>query len=273
MCLLTFLPAHVMPDTTALLNGAAINNDGHGFAIVTPDRLIVRHGLDPEHIVAAFDTLRRQHPQGPALFHSRFSTHGRQHSIDNCHPFPVGGDQRTVLAHNGVLPTIVHPAKDDPRSDTRITAEDFLPWFGSLRASRVRRRFERWMTPSNLAVILTVDRRFKQQAYIFNEEQGIWDGDIWYSNDGYLPPLPDRTSLRREWRPWERMEPAAMVCQACQAYIHPADDVCLCCGWCPGCGETAGTCLCYRPDLLSDPAHVAQLPLAHRAGEVWDRAP
>lgn len=34
MCLLTFLLAWVMPDTTALLAGANLNRDGHGFAIV-----------------------------------------------------------------------------------------------------------------------------------------------------------------------------------------------------------------------------------------------
>jgi glutamine amidotransferase len=106
MCLLTYLPAGVQPDTDALLTGALVNADGHGFAIVAGrrlDRLIVQRGLDGEAVIDAFIAARLQHPQGPALFHSRLATHGDT-TLDNCHPFTLGGDTRTVLAHNGVLP-------------------------------------------------------------------------------------------------------------------------------------------------------------------------
>jgi len=250
MCLLTFFPAGVMPDAAALLNGAYINDDGHGFAIVAGDDLIVQRGMDAELMVDAFDALRRLHPHGPALFHSRFSTHGER-SIDNCHPFPVGGDSRTVLAHNGVLPAVVQPAKSDPRSDTRIAAEDFLPAFGSLRSRRTRRRFERWMTPHNKMVILTVDRRFKQRAYILNETEGTWDGDIWYSNDGYLPLPPSRwTQLddpRSDWPRWDRLDLILDRCGFCDTIIDPTDNECRYCGWCLDCGEMPEDCLCYTP--------------------------
>jgi hypothetical protein len=73
MCLLTFLPAAVMPDTDALLNGAEVNDDGHGFAIVTGDQILVRHGMAAEPMIEEFDAARRAHPHGPALFHSLFS--------------------------------------------------------------------------------------------------------------------------------------------------------------------------------------------------------
>jgi predicted glutamine amidotransferase len=98
--------AGVQPDTDALLTGALVNADGHGFAIVAGrrlDRLIVQRGLDGEAVIDAFIAARLQHPQGPALFHSRLATHGDT-TLDNCHPFTLGGDTRTVLAHNGVLP-------------------------------------------------------------------------------------------------------------------------------------------------------------------------
>ena len=252
MCLLTFFPAGVLPDAAALLNGAYLNDDGHGFAIVAGDRIIVRRGLDAERLVEAFATQRRQHRDGPALFHSRFGTHGDR-SVDNCHPFPVGGDPRTVLAHNGILPTIVRPSKGDPRSDTRIAAEDFLPLFGPLRLRRVRLRFERWMTPNNLMVILTVDRRFKQRAYILNEQYGIWDGGIWYSNDGYRPPrhrwtAPDTSGW--DWPSWSRLDHTAGVCGFCEALIDLTACECPHCGWCLDCGEMPDDCQCYTPALL-----------------------
>src|SRR4051794_19310323 len=167
MCLLSFYPAGILPNTDALLNGAVVNTDGYGYAIVAGDQIQARHGLDAEKMIAAFAADRSSNPDGPALFHCRFATHGDT-STKNCHPFRVGGDSRTVLAHNGVLPKLVQPAKKDPRSDTRILADDFLPLFGSMRVRRNRLRLQRWMTPANKLVVLTVDRRFTKQAYILH---------------------------------------------------------------------------------------------------------
>ncbi|MFE7803032.1 hypothetical protein [Nocardia sp. NPDC057440] len=64
--------------------------------------------------------------------------------MENCHPFVVGGDPRTVLAHNGIL---AHPSSGDPRSDRRIAAEDLLPRrpFGSLDSWAGHERLERWL--------------------------------------------------------------------------------------------------------------------------------
>src|SRR5919197_328019 len=169
-------------------------------------------GIPADLMIEPSPAPRHAHPHGPALFHSRFGTHGKR-TIDNCHPFPIGGDNRTVMAHNGILPAVVQPAKGDPRCDTRIAAEDFLPLLGPLRARRTRLRLQQWMTPRNKIVILTVDQRFKDRAYILNEEAGIWDGGIWYSNDGYLPPQPNPCGLTNQpgwhWpseRTWDRSD-------------------------------------------------------------------
>jgi predicted glutamine amidotransferase len=156
MCLLTFIPGGVQPELDALSCGADVNPDGHGWAIVAGQRLLVGHGMNPAETIASFAEARGRHPDGPALFHSRYATAGRV-NVDNCHPFAVGGDPRTVLAHNGVLPASVQPSRGERRSDTRIAAEDFLPRFGSLRSRAARLRFEKWMTLRNKIVILTVD--------------------------------------------------------------------------------------------------------------------
>jgi glutamine amidotransferase len=252
MCLLTYCPAQVMPDATALLNGADRNADGHGFAIVADDRLIVERGLDAQALIEAFEAARHRHPAGPALFHSRLATHGHT-GPDNCHPFPVGGDARTVLAHNGVLPQAVQPTRGDPRSDTRITAEEFLPTFGSLHTRRTRTRFERWMTPHNKMVLLTVDRRFTQRAYLLNEASGIWNGGIWYSNDGYLADIETPWPLDDGpwgWSPFAQGPDQLHRCLVCHTVIEVAEDTCRHCGWCFGCGEMPDDCFCYTPAAL-----------------------
>lgn len=262
MCLLIFLPAGRRPDQVALRTGAAVNGDGHGFAIVTADRLIVDKGLDGEAMVAAFVRARAAHPDGPALFHSRIRTHG-QFTVDNCHPFPVGGDPRTVIAHNGILPVDVHPAKGDNRSDTRIAAEDYLPRLGPLRLRRTRLRLERWMGPTNLMALLTIDRRYRERAYLFNEAAGIWDDGIWYSNDSYQP------GRSRCWSRWDeapagavgsgwprhhRSRPGVPFCAACGEVADLAGWWCPWCGHCWSCAEPPDRCDCWAPAALTSPA-------------------
>jgi hypothetical protein len=245
MCLLTFLPTGVTPDTDALLCGSLINNDGHGFAIVTDGRIIVERGMDADALIEAFARLRRRHPHGPALFHSRLGTHGTTR-LDNCHPFPVGGDTRTVIAHNGILPKAVQPADNDPRSDTRIAAEEFLPAFGPLRLRRTRLRLERWMTRYNKMVILTVDRRFKHQAYILNESAGIWDAEIWYSNDGYRPTKWGRRLWSTTAYGPQNDIDGLDRCWSC-GVLADDDGYCPYCGCCIDCTDPRTGCLCYRP--------------------------
>lgn len=196
MCLLTFLPDGVMPDPDALHRGAERNPDGHGLAIVAGDQLIVRRGMSPHTMIDKLVRLRRRYPAGPALFHSRLATHGTR-SLANCHPFAVDGDRRTVLAHNGILPSRVQPTKADPRSDTRIAAEEFRARFGPPHQARVRRRLERWITPFNRIVILTVDPAFTRQAFILNEHAGTWHDGTWYSNHDYQPEPPRGTPRKR----------------------------------------------------------------------------
>jgi glutamine amidotransferase len=150
-----------------------------------------------------------------------------------------------------VLPESVRPTRSDYRSDTRIAAEDYLPKFGSLHLRRNRQRLERWMTVHNKMVILTVDRRFRERAYILNEAAGIWDGGIWYSNDAYLPiPDPDWPTHDAGTWPWPWWEPDGDPLEHCQVFrdgIGDLDGECPRCGWCLDCGERPGDCYCYTP--------------------------
>jgi len=196
VCLLTYLPAGVAPDLAALRTGAAANPDGHGYAVVAGDRLLTGRGLDADGLLEEFAHVRDLHPDRPALFHSRLATHGTL-GPDNCHPFAVGADPRTVIAHNGILPALVQPRRGDPRSDTRIAAEDLLPALGPLHLRRTRQHLQRWMGPHNLMVLLTVDPRYRRHAYLFNEANGLWHDGTWYSNDSYQPQIH-----RLETEPW-----------------------------------------------------------------------
>lgn len=240
MCMLTFFKPDTTPDMNALRNGAECNPHGHGYALLTDnDTITVGHSLDAETAIGEFAALRVQYPHGPALFHSRYATHGLR-SLDNCHPFRLGGDERTVLAHNGVLPSNVHPAEGDQRSDTRIAAEDFLPAapFGSLDSWTGREGLERWLGTDKL-VLLTVDPAYTHRAYIFNEARGHWETEagIWYSNRDYLDY---RWGYAAGWD--------FSFCEFCGA--NDDDGVgphCGFCGFCAECKNQFPHCDC--PDL------------------------
>jgi Glutamine amidotransferases class-II len=266
MCLLTFLPAGQQPDLTALRTGAACNPDGHGYAIVTTsapgvgERLLVVKGLDANAVLERFAHDRATHPAGPALFHSRLATHGRVDEA-NCHPFRVAGDERTVIAHNGILPPGVRPNRTDPRSDTRIAADDYLPALGPLHLRRTRLKAERWMGLANLMVLLTVDSRYRRHAYLFNEASGLWDDGIWYSNDSYLPPPASQPLGTRSW--WEATPPrthaGTLTCASCGTIADPEQEWCPWCGHCWACAEPPDQCDCWTPAVLTHPT-----PHAHR---------
>lgn len=254
MCLLTFFPAGTLPDLEALMNGTTFNDDGHGYAIVDllGARIITGRGMDAREMVDEFATLRDVYPDGPAMFHSRLATDGYINLL-NCHPFVVGNDPRTVLAHNGIMP--IRPGKDDPRSDTRYVAESHIPRaFGTLRRRRARLAFERWMGTYNKVVILTVDRRFRENAFILNEKAGTWVNGIWYSNDGYLPYGGYETASRT-WvlgpvngKPVEESD----ECWVCGLRTSYRLSECPKCGVCFDCGEGWQACQCYTPSKALD---------------------
>ncbi|MBY8863550.1 hypothetical protein K7711_44275 [Nocardia sp. CA2R105] len=238
MCILTYLTPGAAPDLDALLGGALANPHGHGYAVIAGHRILVGHGLDPRAMISEFAAVRAEHPEGAALFHSRLATHG---TIDpaNTHPFLVGGDERTVIAHNGILPDSMHPVPGDLRSDTRIAAEEFLPRqpFGSLDSDTGRGLLERWLGTDKM-VLLTVDPAYQQSAYLFNERSGYWsDAGIWYSNLSYrTPPVLYGSDYSIE---------DEVYCLDCGEYDPERPGAhCTYCGFCAECLRTFPHCEC-----------------------------
>jgi hypothetical protein len=207
MCLLSYFPPNVLPDAASLLCGAECNNDGHGFGILVPGEQEIRigKGMSGPDVVAQFVALRSQFPYGPALFHSRLTTHGATNEA-NCHPFVVNGDPRTIVAHNGILPSDARPGrigheiildpKDpskqsiravyDPRSDTRILADDLLmKRWDRLDSRSTRKRLTRWLGTGNKILVLTTDPNYQRDSYLFNAELGTWKDGVWYSNHSF----------------------------------------------------------------------------------------
>lgn len=183
MCLLTLIPDYVTPDMERFRIAAKSNPDGFGFAISTGKKLHIVRSMDFEEVANKFVDARKT-MQGPAIFHFRWTTHGTN-TVDNCHPFLIGGDNKTVLGHNGILP--VKMEKNELRSDTRVFAEDIMPAIGGITSLDDNDYFKQmadWAKGSKVA-FLTVNDDAKYDWYILNEKDGHWDSDVWWSNSSY----------------------------------------------------------------------------------------
>lgn len=247
MCMLCVIPPHTIPSRDKLEAAALNNPHGFGFAIVVPeDRRIIRERtMDPDETINRFLELRGKYNTGYAIWHARLATHGAM-NVDNCHPFMVGDEGHTYLAHNGVLP--VEDDVTNQRSDTRIFAEDILATIGGAAAldnPHVFDMLEDFTTGSKLA-ILTVDPRAKYQCYLLHENKG-WreDNGIWWSNyscylDSWSKPYASKSYDKYDDK-----------CKQCGAEVDTAwyaelgDFTCYYCGGCLDCDMKAEDCQCF----------------------------
>lgn len=258
MCLLVVSSPNSTPNKKDLECAACNNPHGFGYAVIAGDRIITNRGMSAKKMINEFLQVRKEYPNGYAMFHARFATHGVKNE-SNCHPFQVGGRDDTYLAHNGVLDIKIN--NGDKRSDTRVFAEDTLTALGGVTAlddDNIVKMISKWSSGSKIA-ILTLDPRAKYDCYIINEDEGHWDNDgNWWSNNTYKyswgtyigTPSSEYASKYGEITAGD-YEYTNEECPMCQAV--PFEDAnpyyCEMCMSCVDCyGIYGDTCLCWTPD-------------------------
>lgn len=279
MCILSYLKPGVAVDEDGLLNGGLSNPDGHGWAITDTKngRIVIGKSMDLLEALDGFLAARKDLPDEHALFHSRWATHGTL-DTSNVHPFIAGHSEQTVVAHNGILPREAHPRKGDTRSDTRLFADELLSTrYRRLNRERVQQALANWITSANKLVILTVDPRYRHNAFLINSHQGTWDKEtgIWHSNFDYeaMPkwigkkgtttgyyngywqepkayqgawPNAKATTHQLRAKVAELAEAAEAedMCVYCTERVN-SGNVCTVCGTCQDCLEAQRDCLCF----------------------------
>ena len=261
MCLLVVCNPNSIPSKDDLTRGACSNPHGFGFAIQTPEGIISERSMSAKKSISRFLELREQYPEGYAMWHARYATHGVKNEL-NCHPFKVVGQHDTYLAHNGVLD--IHIPKGDKRSDTRILAEELLPRLGGVSALDDDYTYDMigsWAKGSKVA-IMTNDPNAQYKMYIINESLGSWDDSgIWWSNSSYKPTLstPITTTYDTYYGYTDYMEKNIEVDKDSDTVFNcgwcdmPSDMetnpyYCYECNSCYDCGTTMSDCLCYNDD-------------------------
>ena len=278
MCLLVVCKPNATPKREELTQGACSNPHGYGFAIVVGDKIITERSMSAKKSIKRFLELREQYPEGYAMWHARYATHGVKNEA-NCHPFQVGGDPLSYVAHNGVLDTFIESG--DKRSDTRVFAEDTLPKIGGVSAlndENIYRMVESWATGSKIAV-LSVNPAAQYQLYLINEKSGHWDDNgVWWSNNGYkkpvyapisyattyiggtpVDPITDDGYYTEDKEFWEKQEKYMALydsdevlidlCPVCEALVDVDKSIEYCefCESCMSCYSSVVDCDCYDP--------------------------
>jgi len=266
MCLLVVCNPNSTPSKDELTTGACKNPHGFGFAIDTGSGIISERSMSAKKSISRFLELREQYPNGYAMWHARYATHGVKNEL-NCHPFRLAGEHDTYLAHNGMLDILI--PKDDKRSDTRIMAEELLPRLGGVSALDDDYLYDMigsWASGSKIAV-MTNDPSAQYKIYIINESAGSWDDNgIWWSNTSYKPTptityadepsVYDIVVADRHFQPTD-YEDNKFECPNCEALIDlwESELYCLMCECCFDCSAQFLDCLCYNPkskDMLRD---------------------
>lgn len=282
MCLLVVCNPNATPTREQLKQGACANPHGYGFAIIAGDKIITERSMSAKKSIRRFLELRKQYPNGYAMWHARYATHGVKNEA-NCHPFQVGNDPLSYVAHNGVLDTFID--KDDKRSDTRVFAEDTLPKLGGVSAlndENIYRMVESWATGSKIA-ILSLNPDAEYQLYLINGHLGEWVDGVWWSNKSYVQTktyydysshnsvigsvvepdeyVPNYEQDEEFWRKQEKYmdmydtddDVVIDMCPMCQALIDTAKsaDYCEFCESCMSCLAVFSDCDCYDPSRKS----------------------
>ena len=125
ICLLTIHPKGVEAIRSEMEHGLEVNPEGAGWAILCNGSVHSGKGLNGKFELDTYLLLREKMGNPPGVFHARLATAGRGLGYSGCHPLDVPGTDLKVF-HNGTLPGEFWDA-DDPRSDTRQFAEDWLP--------------------------------------------------------------------------------------------------------------------------------------------------
>lgn len=179
MCIAIYKPADKRLSKELLETCWEANPDGAGFMYTHNGKLKIKKGfMTFDRFWASFNNLQHK----IAVIHFRFKTHGEADE-ENTHPFFVSPTMGFV--HNGII-NAVSTVSNKKMSDTWHFNESILkPLFDLspdfIDTAAVQELIQHYIGYSKL--IFLDD---KDNVWIVNEDKGVWDDGVWYSNSGYL---------------------------------------------------------------------------------------
>ena len=202
MCVICLKPKNKILSKDLLRNCFENNSDGAGFAVIEKDE----QGNDEMNVykgIFDFDHFWKEwepRQDNLALLHFRVASHNKIVNGKNCHPFRI--NDTTVLAHNGFISNVPYSLTD---SDTSVFCEKVIKPLSAVNPDFWLLDEFRWFIEysigkRNKVIMLNVEGKYK----IFNEDEGHWYQDCWFSNHTYIDnkyrhttPLPPKKEVEK----------------------------------------------------------------------------
>lgn len=176
MCIAIVKPKDKVLSEETLRTCYEANPDGCGFAYIENNTIIIKKFLDFERFLEQYKMVEGI---SNMLIHFRITTHGGT-NIDNTHPFIL--NSRMALIHNGIISG--YGDKGEGKSDTRDFIDKVI---GNISHKMWKNPSFRQLVSDAIGYsklgILDVSGEF----YIINEDRGVWEEGIWFSNSSYKP--------------------------------------------------------------------------------------
>ena len=186
MCIVIYKQAGKMVDTNVLYQCWENNPDGAGFVFPADNgQLEMRKGyMKWKDFKKAWKSVKSALLDRPVVIHFRIATHGMVNPA-NTHPFWIE-EGRCALAHNGILTgTGAVYGNGGAKTDTQMFADNYLaPLYRQypdcFEHEAVVQLLNKVCGSSKLAIMHNMGK-----VTLINERDGVWEEDIWYSNNGY----------------------------------------------------------------------------------------
>lgn len=181
MCIAIYKPKDVVVNRANLEQCFKSNPDGAGFLIAKNKRLIIKKGYFTfDEFYGAF----KKYENEQALIHFRIRTHGDL-SKDNCHPFMINPSLGFI--HNGVISGFGIENMSDTSHFNNSIFKPLVDKYGNqvIFEPAIQNLVEARIGYSKLAFL---DRHGNYK--LFNEDKGLWDNGVWYSNSSYKIVTP-----------------------------------------------------------------------------------
>lgn len=190
MCIAIWKEKDMLLSKDTLKNSWDANPDGAGFMYAEEGKVHIVKGLMTfQDFLEAYEP----HKDKACALHFRIATHGNVDAA-NTHPFRVS--DTLGLVHNGIINNISCDI-DTAMSDTwHFTEKIMKPFEQHWQHPGFQSLVENFIGFSKL-ILLDGEGNFS----IYNEKQGMWDCQCWFSNSSYKrKTYPAKTQTTSSWK-------------------------------------------------------------------------
>jgi predicted glutamine amidotransferase len=177
MCIAILNPNNVTLKKKVLKTCWENNTDGAGMLYLVDGKLTTHKEMTNfDSFYDHYSSVRQKHKTSQIVIHFRISTHGKV-NLTNCHPFIV--NDKWGFVHNGIISAA---PKHTEFSDTYMFNREILQKLPAdwIHNDAVYDLVQEYIGSSKLLFLNT-----DNEAFIVNEEMGVWDLGCWFSNTTY----------------------------------------------------------------------------------------